>query len=56
MSLPPELKANDDRPELGLGDEADADFMQSTIGLVWRSLLLSFVVLIFMQISAWVGS
>jgi len=54
--LPPELEADDDRPELGLGDEADADFMQSTIGLVWRSLLLSLVVLILMQISAWVGS
>lgn len=54
--LPPELEADDDHPELGLGDEADADFMQSTIGLVWRSLLLSLVVLILMQISAWVGS
>lgn len=51
-----ELVANDDRPELGLGDEADADFMQSTIGLVWRSLVLSLVVLILLQISAWVGS
>ena len=28
-----------DRPELGIGDEADADFMQSTIGLVWRSVV-----------------
>lgn len=53
--LPHELEAGDDRPELGLGDEADADFMQSTIGLVWRSLVLSVVVLTLMQISAWVG-
>ena len=29
-----------DRPELGLGEDADPDFMQSTIGLVWRSLVL----------------
>jgi len=28
------------RPELGLGDEADVDFMQSTIGLIWRALVL----------------
>jgi len=28
------------RPELGLGDEADADYMQSTIGLIWRALVL----------------
>ncbi|HEY8856270.1 MAG TPA: CobD/CbiB family protein [Rugosibacter sp.] len=53
--LPNELETEDDRPELGLGDEADADFMQSTIGLVWRSLLLSLAILTLMQISAWVG-
>jgi len=28
------------RPELGLGDDADADYMQSTIGLIWRALVL----------------
>jgi adenosylcobinamide-phosphate synthase len=28
------------RPELGLGDEADADHMASGIGLVWRSVLM----------------
>ncbi len=28
-----------DRAELGTGDEADADYMQSTIGLVWRSVV-----------------
>ena len=33
-------RASCDRPELGLGEDADPDFMQSTIGLVWRSLVL----------------
>lgn len=28
------------RPELGLGDEADVDYMQSTVGLIWRALVL----------------
>lgn len=28
------------RPELGLGEEADVDYMQSTIGLIWRALVL----------------
>lgn len=28
------------RPELGIGDEADADYLQSAVGLVWRALLL----------------
>lgn len=28
------------RPELGLGEEADADIMQSAIGLIWRALVM----------------
>jgi adenosylcobinamide-phosphate synthase len=28
------------RPELGLGDEADVDYMQSATGLIWRALVL----------------
>lgn len=28
-----------DRAELGSGEEADADFMQSAVGLVWRSVI-----------------
>jgi adenosylcobinamide-phosphate synthase len=35
------------RPELGLGDEADLDHLEITVGLVWRSLVLwMFLVLI----------
>lgn len=44
-----------DRPELGLGEEADPDFMQSTIGLVWRSLVLGLAVLALVWVSGWVG-
>ena len=44
-----------DRPELGLGEEADPDFMQSTIGLVWRSLVLGLLVLALIWVSGWVG-
>jgi adenosylcobinamide-phosphate synthase len=43
------------RPELGVGDEADADFMQSTIGLVWRSLVLGVLVLALLTVATWVG-
>jgi cobalamin biosynthesis protein CobD/CbiB len=28
------------RPELGAGDEADIDYMQSAVGLIWRALVL----------------
>lgn len=44
-----------DRPELGLGEDADPDLMQSTIGLVWRSLVLGLAVLALIWISGWVG-
>jgi adenosylcobinamide-phosphate synthase len=44
-----------DRPELGVGEEADPDFMQSTIGLVWRSLVLGLAVLALIGVSGWVG-
>ncbi|MBI4984479.1 MAG: CobD/CbiB family protein [Rhodocyclales bacterium] len=44
-----------DRPELGLGDEADADFMQSTIGLVWRTLVMALFLLALLWVASWVG-
>lgn len=44
-----------DRPELGLGEDADPDFMQSTIGLVWRTLVLGLAVLTLVWVSGWVG-
>lgn len=45
-----------DRPELGLDDEADADFMQSTIGLVWRTLVMALMLLALLWIASWVGN
>jgi adenosylcobinamide-phosphate synthase len=44
-----------DRPELGVGDDADPDFMQSTIGLVWRSLVMALVLLTLLGIASWAG-
>ncbi|NTV10704.1 MAG: CobD/CbiB family protein [Zoogloea sp.] len=44
-----------ERPEMGTGDEADADFMQSTIGLVWRTLVLVLLMLALLGIASWVG-
>ena len=43
------------RPELGLGDEADVDFLQSAVGLVWRALLLWLGLILLMTIAHWVG-
>jgi adenosylcobinamide-phosphate synthase len=47
--------ASDDRPVLGTGDDADADFMQSTIGLVWRTLVLGVLLLALFWVAGWVG-
>lgn len=43
------------RPEIGLGDEPDADFMQSAISLIWRALTLWLVVLLVIHLANWAG-
>jgi adenosylcobinamide-phosphate synthase len=43
------------RPELGVGDEADMDFLQSTVGLIWRTLVLWILLLLLLEIASWVG-
>lgn len=43
------------RPELGLGDEADADCLQSAIGLVWRVLFLMIGLLLLLNFAHWLG-
>ena len=44
-----------ERPGLGVGEEADADFMQSTIGLVWRTLVLGILLLALFWVASWVS-
>lgn len=44
-----------ERPDLGVGEEADVDFMQSTIGLVWRALVLWLLALLLLGIASWMG-
>lgn len=44
-----------DRPELGMGDEADADFMQSTVGLVWRALVFWMILLLLLGLATLMG-
>jgi adenosylcobinamide-phosphate synthase len=41
------------RPELGLGDVADAELMPSAIGLVWRALLVWLVLLLLLTLAYW---
>jgi adenosylcobinamide-phosphate synthase len=44
------------RPDIGLGDEADADYVQAAIGLVWRVLLLMVGLLILLTFAHWLGA
>ena len=44
-----------DRGELGLGDPADVDFMQSAVGLVWRATLLWMLLLFLLGLASLVG-
>ena len=44
-----------DRAELGVGDEADVDFMQSTTGLIWRSLVFMLIVVLLISLVGLLG-
>lgn len=43
------------RPELGLGDDADADYLNSAVSLVWRAVVLWLVLLLLFALAGWVG-
>lgn len=43
------------RPEIGMDEQADIDFMQSTIGLVWRALVFWMILLLLLSLSRLVG-
>lgn len=45
-----------DRAEMETGDEADVDFMQSAVGLVWRALLLWLLLLLLLALASLMGS
>ncbi len=43
------------RPEIGLDDEADVDYMQSAIGLVWRALVFQLILLLLLTAANLLG-
>lgn len=45
-----------DRAEIGTGHEADVDFMQSAVGLVWRALVLWLLLLLLLGLAGLVGA
>jgi adenosylcobinamide-phosphate synthase len=45
----------EDRPELGLGEEADAPFLDSAVGLIWRALVLWLALVLVVTVAAAFG-
>jgi adenosylcobinamide-phosphate synthase len=46
----------DFRPDLGDGDEPDAEALQGALSLLWRTLILWLIVLLLLTLARWVGS
>jgi adenosylcobinamide-phosphate synthase len=44
-----------DRPELGLGEEADTGHLDSTVGLVWRALVMWLLLLLLLTVASAAG-
>jgi adenosylcobinamide-phosphate synthase len=44
------------RAELGLGDDADADYLRSAVGLIWRVLVLMAGLLLLLTFAHWLGN
>lgn len=44
------------RPEIGLGEDADADYMDSAISLIWRTLALWLGLLLLITLARWTGA
>jgi adenosylcobinamide-phosphate synthase len=45
----------EDRPEIGLGEEADTPFLDSAVGLIWRALVLWLALLLVVTVAAAFG-
>ena len=41
------------RPQFGDGDEADVDYMEAAVGLIWRALVLWLFLILLATIASW---
>ena len=41
------------RPQLGDGDDADVDYMQAAVGLIWRALVLWLLLILLATLASW---
>jgi adenosylcobinamide-phosphate synthase len=49
------VEANGIDPEIPPGEEASSRALQSTVGLVWRALLLWMLLVLLLSIAKWLG-
>ena len=52
----PRVGGADYRAQLGIGDEPDTNYMQSAVGLIWRTLVIGMIVLLLVTLARWVGA
>jgi adenosylcobinamide-phosphate synthase len=43
------------RPEAGMGEEADADALESALRLIWRSLAVWMFLILLVTLAHWLG-
>jgi adenosylcobinamide-phosphate synthase len=44
------------RPELGLGEEADVDYIDSAMSMIWRALVLWLGLILLLTLAEWIGT
>jgi adenosylcobinamide-phosphate synthase len=45
----------EERPELGLGEEPDVPYLDSTVGLIWRALVLWLALIFIVSVVRWLA-
>lgn len=49
------IQGGEARPELGTGDDADAELMTSAVGLIWRAVVVWLFVILLVTVASWLG-
>jgi hypothetical protein len=52
-SLPVAVGEPEYRPEIGMGEAADAELLPSGVGLVWRALVLWLLLMLLLTLAYW---
>ncbi|HSC24131.1 MAG TPA: CobD/CbiB family protein [Casimicrobiaceae bacterium] len=53
--LPGEPRADEPRPEIGIGDAVEPEVLPSAVGLVWRALVMWLLLVFLLSLANWAG-